>query len=56
MLPTAQELKSWDRAQGQGPSGRQGSRLGVGEAAWVGCGSGPLWALCPNMEGFFVSI
>lgn len=24
----------------------------MGEAAWAGCGSGPLWALCPNMEGF----
>lgn len=54
-LPEDQELNSWDRARGPGPRGRQGRRRG-GEAAWAGGGSGPLWTLCPNMEGFFVSI
>lgn len=47
---------SWDRAQGEGPTERQGRRLRMGESARAGHGSGLLWALCPNMEGFFVSI
>lgn len=47
MVAWTQDLNLTDRDQGWGPRRSQGRRPGWGSQP------GPLWALYPNMEGFF---